>query len=203
VQTKLTYLRLGGWAPARKNNLLLALQVFFVVQSASRGMDYVQPRPSGPPAPSLTSIEAALPLPVWGTACLLAAAAIVCGLFGGWAGPIIAGHAALAGLYAAFSYGLLDQAPLRSPMLSLLGAVPLIVGFLLGLSRWRTRQVLRFWLSLLAVLGGGWLCAYGLGYDFRTGTGLLGAALSHTVLSVGIAYLAFRDPQTPIETGAR
>ena len=87
---------LGSWHPGRTNALLLLLQVGLALQAASRGMDYILPRPPSPVPPVLTVVERALPLPVWGLGFLLAAGAVMVGLAGGWWVCMVAGHAAMA-----------------------------------------------------------------------------------------------------------
>lgn len=188
----------GGWVPWRTNWLVLATETFLVLQGASRGMDYVQPRPPLPPNPTLSVIEAALPLPLWGSGFLLFAGLVFIGLFGGWVWPIISGHLGLAGLYGAFSYGLLAQTPIRHGWLALIGTALLSAGLWLGIMRWTHWRWLRFTAAVVGLLAGGWAAAWGLGYDFRTGTGLLSAAASHLAFALGVTYIAYRRPPTKI-----
>lgn len=191
---RLPYLTEGAWVPGQTNWLVLILQLVLTVQAASRGMDYVQPRPPRPLPPSLSVIEAALPMAVWGSVLLVCAALVFAGLFGGWVWPIVAGHISLAGLYGAFAYGLLAQTPIRSGWLSFIGVALLAPGLLLGVSRWQSWRWVRFTLAMGMVLAGGWIAAYGLGYDFRNGTGLFIAGISHSTFAIGVAYIAYRRP---------
>ena len=56
--------------------------------------------------------------------------------------------------------------------------------------------MLRFAASMVTVGVGGWTCALGLGYDFRTATGLLVAGTAHAEFAVGIAWVkAGRTPR--------
>lgn len=192
--------RFGRYVPGKTNILLLAVQVLFAVQAASRGEDYIFPRPEDVVAPSLSSIERALPLPVWGSGFLLAAALVLVGLFGGWLTSIVIGHFILAGLYGAFSYGMLDQAPIENFWLAGAGAVVLVVGLATGLTRWPHREMLRFVIALLLTGVGGWVCGYGLGYNFRTATGLLIAGLIHAAFVVGMTWIASRAPGRGLAT---
>lgn len=191
---RLPYLLEGAWVPGRTNWLVLVLQVVLTVQASSRGMDYVQPRPPRPLPPSLSIIEQALPLGLWGGALLLFSGLVFAGLFGGWVWPIIVGHLAMAALYGAFAYGLLAQTPIRSGKLAAIGLLLLTIAIVLGVCRWRRWPWLRFTLAMALLLIGGWTCAYGLGYDFRSGTGLFVAGTAHAAFAVGVAFTAYRRP---------
>lgn len=195
---RLQYLTEGSWVPGRTNWLVLVLQVLLTVQTAARGIDYVQPRPPLPMPPQLSIIEAALPLPIWGCGLLALAGLVFGGLFAGWVWPIITGHLCIAGLYGAFSYGVLTEVPMRSQAYALLGLTLLTPGLVLGVSRWRSWRWVRIILAIIMVIAGGWLTGSGLGYDFRTGTALFIAGLCHAALAVGIAFLAYRRPPVQI-----
>jgi hypothetical protein len=194
VHRKLPHLGLGDWVPGRTNYLLLAVQVLFAVQGAARGMDYVLPRPPMPTPASLTSIEAAFPLPVWGVGFLLAGGAVLVGLFGGWLTCIVIGHFLLAGLYGAFAYGILADAPVDSYLVAGGGALLLAGGLHLGLRRWPRWEKSRFAAAMILTGIGGWVCGLGLGYNFRTGTGILIAGMVHATFVVGLLYIAARVP---------
>ncbi len=191
---RLNYLNEGSWTPFRTNWLVLAVQLLIVGQAASRGLDFVQPRPPGTITDTLSVVEAAAPLPLWGAGLLLAASMIFGGLFGGWTTPIIVGHVGLAALYGAFSYGLIDQTPITSGWEAVGGLALLLVGVYLGVSRWDRWRWVRFTAAMLLLIGGGWIAAEGMGYDFRTGTSLLVAAFNHTVFAIGVAFIAYRTP---------
>lgn len=195
---RLAYLNEGAWVPHRTNWLVLTVQLLLTGQAASRGMDYVQPRPDGPLPPSLSVVEAAAPLALWGAGLLLFAGLVFAGLFGGWVLPIVIGHAVLAALYGAFAYGLLDQTPMDSGPLALLGLSLMLPGVYLGISRWRSYRWLRFSLAMGLLIVGGWITADGLGYDFRSGTGLLVAALCNTSFAIGVAFIAYRRPPATV-----
>jgi hypothetical protein len=188
------HLQEGAWSPARINWLVLALETFVTLQAASRGFDYLQPRPQDEVPVSLTTMEAALPLPVWGTCFLLLAGAVFLGLFGGWWTPIVVGHAGLAGLYAAFSYGVLDQAPIHHSSVAVLGLFVVIPGLVLGSVRWKSWRWLRITAACVLTAAGGWIVSYGLGYDFRTGTSLLTATAIHAAFAIRVAYVAHWRP---------
>ncbi len=195
---RLGYLNEGMWVPHRTNWLVLTVQLLLTVQAASRGMDYVQRRPSegeGAIPAALSVVEAAAPLPLWGAGLLLAAGLVFAGLFGGWTAPIITGHGLLAALYGAFSYGLGNQTRLESGPAVLLGVALMLPAAALGVSRWQRRAWLRFTAAIGLLVVGGWITADGLGYDFRTGTGLLVAGLCHTAFAVGVAFIAYRRPE--------
>lgn len=191
---RLGYLNEGMWVPHRTNWLVLTVQMLLTGQAASRGMDFVQERPPGSTSAALSAVEAAAPLPLWGAALLLAAGVVFAGLFGGWVLPIVIGHALLAALYGAFSFGLFDQTPIESGPLALLGMSLALPGVYLGVSRWRSYRWVRFLLAMVLLVLGGWITANGLGYDFRTSTGLLVAALCNTAFAIGVAYIAYRLP---------
>jgi hypothetical protein len=191
VGRRLPYLSQGAWVPGSLNWLIPTLQGLLAIQGAARGLDYLQPRPPGPMPPSLTAIEAAFPLPVWGWALLLTSGLVFVGLFGGWLWPIIVG---LAGLLGSFGYSVLDEAPVRSPSLALLGISLIIPGVLFGVSRWRSHRWVRFTLALTLLFTGGWLAGHGLGADYRSGTALFVGSACHAAIAVGIAYIAYRRP---------
>lgn len=188
------HLREGSWQPWRVNWLILAVEAFMTLQSASRGMDYVQDRPAQAPTASLSTMEAALPLWIWGLAFLLGSGAVFFGLYGGWWSPIVGGHAALTGLYGAFAYGVLDQAPVRNLWLALAGGILLLPGLYTGTTRWTHWRWLRIASGSVLTLLGGWVVSYGLGYDFRTGTSLMFAAAMHCSFAIGVAYIAHWRP---------
>lgn len=191
MHRKLTYL--GTYIPGRTNYLLLALQVLLALQGASRGMDYVLARPKGQPtAPSLASIEAALPLWIWGIGFLIAAAAIFIGLYAGRVSLIVFGHVVLTGLYGAFAWGLLAEAPIYSLPMAVVGAVVLIIGIKFGIERWKRNEIVRFLNATMLTGIGGWVCGLGLGYDFRTATGLLTAGLAHAAIAIGTMFVTAR-----------
>lgn len=191
MHRKLTYL--GTYIPGRTNYLLLALQVLLALQGASRGMDYVLARPKDMPvSPSLVSIEAALPLWVWGIGFLVAAGAVFTGLYAGRISLIVFGHIVLTGLYGAFSWGLLADAPIYSVPMAALGAVILMIGIKLGIERWKSKEIVRFLNATMLTGIGGWVCGFGLGYDFRTATGLLTAGLAHAAIAIGTLFVASR-----------
>ncbi len=189
---RLSYLNQGAWTPFRTNWLVLAVQLLLTGQAASRGMDFVQPRPPGSITDTLSVVEAAAPLALWGSGLLAAAGLVFVGLFGGWTTCIIVGHGLLAALYGAFSYGLIDQTPTDSRWKALGGLILLLAGVHLGVSRWDHWRWLRFLLAMLLLLVGGWIAAEGMGYDFRSGTGLLVAGASHTAFAIGVAFIAYR-----------
>lgn len=191
---RLNYLNEGAWTPGHTNWLVLAVQLLLTVQAASRGLDFVQPRPPGTITDTLSVVEAAAPLPLWGGGLLLAVTLVFGGLFGGWTTPIIVGHGLLAALYGAFSYGLIDQTPTKSGPEAVAGVVLLLAGVYLGVSRWDCWRWVRFAAAMLLVIVGGWIAAEGMGYDFRTGTSLLVAALNHTAFAIGVAFIAYRTP---------
>lgn len=195
---RLGYLNEGSWVPHRTNWLVLTVQLLLTGQAASRGMDYVQSRPAVPFSPALSVVEAAAPLTLWGCGLLLGAGIVFAGLFGGWVLPIVIGHAVLAAMYGAFAYGLLDQTPIDSGPLALLGVSLMLPGVYLGVSRWRSYRWVRFLLAFTLLIAGGWVTAAGLGYDFRTGTGLLVAALCNTAFAIGVSYMAYRRPPAAV-----
>lgn len=88
----------GRWA--------FALQVGAIIVAGSRGANYIV-LPDDLVLESLTKVEAALPLDIWGS--LLLTAALVCGLSLALRKYLIAsaGHGALAGLYLALGLGAL------------------------------------------------------------------------------------------------
>lgn len=195
---RLGYLNEGMWVPHRTNWLVLAVQLLVTGQAASRGMDFVQPRPPGSTTAALSVVEAAAPLLLWGWLLLVSAGLVFAGLFGGWVLPIVIGHGGLAALYGAFAYGLLAQTPMDSGPVALVGVALLLFGVHFGVSRWRSWRWLRFLLAMSLLVTGGWLAADGLGYDFRSGTGLLVAACCHTAFAIGVAYIAYRRPPAPV-----
>ncbi len=194
----LGYLNEGMWVPHRTNWLVLAVQLFVTGQAASRGMDFVQPRPPGSTTAALSVVEAAAPLALWGWLLLASTGFVFAGLFGGWVLPIVIGHGGLAALYGAFAYGLLDQTPIESGPLALLGVALMLPGVYLGVSRWQRWRWLRFVLAMPLLVIGGWITADGLGYDFRSGTGLLVAACCHTSFAIGVAFIAYRRPPAAV-----
>lgn len=194
MHRRLPHLALGDWVPGRTNYLLLTVQVLFAIQGAARGMDYVLPRPPMPTPPSLSSMEAALPLPAWGFGFLIAGGAVLIGLYGGWLTAIVCGHLVMAGLYGAFAYGMLSEAPIYSGWLTILGAGLLAAGLAFGVTRWAQREWLRFLAAMVLTGIGGWVCGLGLGYNFRTGTGILIAGMIHATFVVGLLYIAARVP---------
>jgi hypothetical protein len=137
---------------------------------------------------------------VWGIGFLLAAGLIVIGLAGGWWPAMVVGHGGLFSLYIGFAFGMLQAAPAANWWMATPGALVLAGGLFLVLTRWPRLNWLRFALSMLTVTIGGWVCAFGLGYDFRTATGLLIAGVGHLGMAVGVVWVRSVAPGRALNT---
>lgn len=184
--------RLGNWRPGEHNLALATIQIVAVGQAGLRGMDYMQTRP-GPVSPALRSVESAGALPFWGALFLFGAGLLMVALSGGWVAPIFVGHAVLSAAYLVLGGALLAEVPVSNLTLAVGGALAFALGLWLVLCRWQRRNWLRFWLSLGLVFAGGWYASDGLGFNFRTATGVISAGVLQIALLVGIAVYVYRD----------
>lgn len=182
----------GDWRPGTHNLALAVIQVTAVVQAGIRGMDYVQQRPV-PVSPILRSATEVGNLPIWGAVFLLGAGLLVAGLSGGWVEPIFAGHGVLTAVYFVLGCLMISDVPIRDGLVAVGAGAGFVVGMWLVLTRWESRNAVRFWLSLVLTFGCGYLAAYGLGYDFRTATAVVSASVIQCALLAGTAVLVYRD----------
>lgn len=190
--------QLGDWHIGRVNLVLAGVQFLIWLQTAARGLDYVQERPPSPTPAILLRIEQTLPLWVWGAGFLLAAFVLFVGVSGRWWHVIVTGHVIGAVMYGSFAAGSALQIPIRSTLLSVGGAALLAGGVYLAAVTSR-HDWWRFTGSVVATGVGGWVCGTGLGYDFRTSTGFIVACAGHLCYALGIAWLATRTKQVPGE----
>jgi len=189
---------LGNWYIGRVNLVLAGVQFLLWFQAASRGLDYVQPRPDSPVSPILLKIEETLPLPVWGTGYLIAALVLFIGVSGRWWHTIVAGHALCAVMYFCFTAGTMAEVDVVNGWLAAAGLLVLLVGVYLSAVTLR-RDWWRFGGSIVFTAVGGWGAGLGLGYDFRTSSAFLVGTLGHLFYALGIAWLATRGRQTPLD----
>jgi hypothetical protein len=169
--------------------VLLAVQLVTLWQAGMRGLDYL----GGPGGPALDATAAG---PVAGLGLYLGVAVALVGIVGRWASPIIAGHLLVGVMYLALVGDALDRAT----------PTPLAwAGFAVGaVGTWAALRRNAGTASRLAagalMLGGQALIAVGLGGDYRTGTGLLGAGVIHLALSAGTFLLwQRRDLRVAVE----
>lgn len=187
-------IQLGNWHIGRINLVLALAQAYVWFQTASRGMDYVQTRPATATPSILLRIESVMPLTWWGVLFLLGSGTLFMGVNGRWWTVIVAGHILSFFVYAAFTVGSWMEVPIVSVIAAVGGAALLGVGLWVTAHEWH-HDWTRFWLATILVGVGGWVCAAGMGYNWRTTTGFLVASLFHATYAVGIGWMATRDQQ--------
>jgi hypothetical protein len=178
-------LRPGTWQPGGVSPALLAVQLVATFQAALRGLDYLR-HPAAPPPGVLAVVESAAPPAVWGGLLCGSAVTVLLGLAGRWPAVLILGHALLAAVYVGVGAPVLASSavgPLTTGVLAVAGA---------ALGTWTlvsTRAPGGLPARLLAVVlmtGAVISLAQVLGFDYRTGTGLIGGGAIHASLAVGV-----------------
>lgn len=97
--------RQGDWTPTIPFPLRAVILAVWAFEPISRGLDYITG--DGPNVTrSLTKVEAAFPLPVWGIFCLIAGILIVFGFAGRWRQMSILGLHLAGATYFALGVGL-------------------------------------------------------------------------------------------------
>jgi hypothetical protein len=184
----------GEWRPGAHNVALLVVQLITLYQAGLRGRDYLIPRTTGAiDAQGLGIVEAAAALPVWGWLFYLSTVLAVVGLAGRWAPVVIAGHALLWAWYSGIGYGVLADQGITLTWRLIGGAMLATLGLWVIFRRNAPGAPVRLLIGVPAMLVGQELMSTGLGQDYRSGTGLMGAGAIHATLAVGTWLLAKRE----------
>lgn len=189
----------GPWRPGTHNIVLLIVQVVVLWTAAQRGMDYYK-TPSlaervGPQArAAFVGIEAQVSPTILGMAFLLPAGVAFTALAFGWAKPLSLGHLFVGASYLVLGSTFLRNSPVDSWVTSGLGAGLLLVATaLLVVEHDRIPDIVALVLGVGCLILGGLIAADGLGSGYRTGNGLIGAAVIHFVIGFGTQVLSRRD----------
>lgn len=183
----------GEWHPAAHGAALGVVQLVAAAQAGLRGLDYLQNRDAigASSSPAVRAVEEIGDLRIWGALFLFGAMVQIVSLSGGWIIGIFTGHAILFGVYMVLGFILLGGIPQFDLWVSMFGAALLFAGLYLALVRWEKRGMLRFALSIVFVVAGGWIATCGLGVDFRSATGVLAAGLVQIALMMGMAVYVY------------
>jgi len=193
----LGWARPGDWHPGRTNVPFLIIQLAALYQAALRGRDYLTPRAGAVvDADGLGVVEQAAALTTWGWLFYGSAAVVLVGLAGRWSPLVIAGHAFLFAWYGGVAIGLLQAQGFDLSWRLLLGAILSGLGTWVILRRRAPGASVRLLLGVPGMLVGQELMASGLGSDYRTGTGLMAAAIIHLTLAAGTWLLTQRQRLT-------
>lgn len=189
--------RPGTWIPGRLNLALLVIQLAALYQAGLRGRDYLEPRSEyAIDAQGLGVLDNAAALPIWGWLFYLSAAVVLVGLAGRWIALVVTGHAALFAWYGGVAIGILQDQGVRIDWQVGLGALCAGLGTWLIFQRRAPGAPVRLLLGVPGMLVGQELLSSGLGEDYRTGTGLMGAAVIHLTLAAGSWLLVKRETLT-------
>lgn len=189
--------RHGDWIPGRHNVALLVIELIALYQAALRGADYLTPRSNGEiNLQGLGVVEAAGSLHVWGWLFYVSAAAALVGLAGRWAPVVIIAHTSLFAWYSGIGIGLLQAEGIHITPSVIAGLVLAITGTWLVFRRHAASAPIRLLIGVPAMLVGQGLMSSGLGQDYRTGTGLLGAGALHLTIAAGTWLLWKRQRLT-------
>ncbi|WP_146183402.1 hypothetical protein [Corynebacterium liangguodongii] len=184
----------------------LAAQVALLAIAIIRGLDYGTGE-SEDTARRLGAVEQAAPMWLWGLLFTTAAAVAFCAMAWRWSAGIVAGHTALAGLYAAVGVGIVFDVLARSEhsggqptWLLIIPACATTIA-IIG-ARHHPHELTN------TVLGG--VCAalligaVTISLDgLRNATVLLGLAALHAIIAVGTAQLAAQDDIRRTRGGGR
>ncbi|WP_367582273.1 hypothetical protein [Tsukamurella tyrosinosolvens] len=96
-------IRRGTWVPLLPPHARNVVVGIVPIEPILRGVDYILP--GAETAPQLTLVEAAAPMPVWGTLCLLAGVLALVGFWGRWRAVCIAGMWLGAATYVTLAAG--------------------------------------------------------------------------------------------------
>ena len=97
-------LRRGTWVPLLPLPARISVVTLVTVEPIMRGIDYILPD-AEPPATQLSVLEQAMPITVWGIACLMAGLAALVGFAGRWRRITVAGLWLGGAVYAAIAAG--------------------------------------------------------------------------------------------------
>lgn len=181
--------RRGDWQPTT-NRALLLVQLVALFQAALRGTNYL----SGDEEPSaaLAAVESAAAQPVWGGLFYGSVVLAVLGMALRYSPPIVLGHLLLFAWYAGLGGRVISANLDAIPPASYLGLGIGAVGAWGLVSSRVTSAAVRMFVAVPLLLGGQWVLSAGLGDDYRTGTGLIGAGLLHLIIGVGVAVAVAR-----------
>lgn len=187
----------GDWVPGRQNAALLILQLIALYQAALRGRDYLTPRDGHMiQLQGLGMVDAAGSLQVWGWLFYVSAGLALVGLAGRWAPVVIVAHAALFAWYGGLGIGLLQEEGIHINLVVVLGMGLACLGTWVVFRRKAATAPIRLLVGVPAMLFGQELLSNGLGQDYRTGTGLVGAGLMHVTIAAGTWLLWKRQHLT-------
>lgn len=97
--------RMGGWSPGLQPDLSLAFMLLLSTEVLVRGVDYITGDRKDV-TQSLSIVESAMPLQVWGALLIAAGASFTFGVLARRFGPLIFGAVLIMAIYGAISFGL-------------------------------------------------------------------------------------------------
>lgn len=173
---------------------LLVAQLVLLYQAALRGSDYRADRTLDEVAgQGLSIVDAASPLEVWGWLFYGSAVLALIGLALRSATIVVTAHALLFCWYGGIGIGVLQSEGIDISPPVVAGGVLAAAGTWLVFRQDADRALIRLLVGVPAMLLGQEMLASGLGVDYRTGTGLLGAAVLHLTIGAGTWLMATRQ----------
>lgn len=101
--------RKGNWTPLIPIRIRVVILALWAIESITRGLDYITgDRPDT--SRSLSAVEAAFPLQMWGTFCIVGGGLVLAGFAGRWRRVAIAGLHITGATYFSLAIGLTDTA---------------------------------------------------------------------------------------------